>query len=76
MNIFDSLFFGSFGVVGDASAMSEAQLQQRDFAMARLQQLNWLALNGDSKQIKSEARKEYEKLKRETETFFLQKSAP
>lgn len=42
----------------------------------RLQQLNWLALNGDSKQIRSSAHKEYRKLWREVQTAFVKGKAP
>jgi hypothetical protein len=37
----------------------------------RLQQLNWLALNGDSKQIRKASHVEYRKLQREAEMAFL-----
>ncbi len=37
----------------------------------RLQQLGWLKLNGESKQLRLEAHKEYRKLWRQVETEWL-----
>lgn len=37
----------------------------------RLQQLSWLSLNGDSKQIRTAAHKEYQKLRREAEMALI-----
>jgi len=43
---------------------------------ARLQQLGWLKLNGDSKQIRNEAAKQYRKLWREVEEAWFAKGRP